>query len=258
MKPSWRFIFIILITGAVIIFYSFTNYQLKINNYEIKKTDIKKFIVGDTTPVDARIVVQYVVEKPEMDSSEQRILLIGDSMLEQLRWRVRDYAQQNGHDLKTVMWYSSQSMWFGQYDTLTHFINEYKPTYIILVLGANELFVSKIKQKRSDYVKKIIRDMDTIPYIWVGPPNWRDDTGINQLILRYAGQGNYYPSYKITQNPSFARYNDGAHPRPQAASNWMDSVAVWIMDDSRFPIMMEMPDKKYKGSTNTTIIQPLK
>ena len=258
MKSSWRFIFIILITGAVIILYSFTNYQIKIKNYEIKKTDIKKFIIGDTTPVDARIIVRYEVEQPKMDSSKQRILLIGDSMLEQLRWRVRDYAEHNGHDMKTVMWYSSQSMWFGQYDTLKYYIKQYKPTYIILVLGANELFVSNIKQKRADYVKRIIKQMDTIPFIWVGPPNWKDDTGINQLILRYAGRKNYYPSYKITQTPSFARYNDGAHPRPQAASRWMDSVAVWIMDNSRFPIILKKPDKKYKSSTHTTILQPIR
>ena len=258
MKAIWQFIIILLITAAVLTLYSFSNIEIKAGDFELKKSKLRIFIIGDTTPVDAKIAIKITHEKPKTDSSKQRILLIGDSMLEQLRWRARDYAQQNGHDLKTVMWYSSQSMWYGKYDTLKYFINDYKPTYIILVLGANELFVRDIKQKRAKYVKNIIKQIDTIPFIWVGPPNWRDDTGINHLILRYAGRRNYYPSYLITQTPTFARYGDGAHPKPKAAANWMDSVAVWIMDKSRFPILLNLPDKKYKGSTNTTILQPLK
>jgi len=257
MKKTWQFILMIFITGAVLAVYSFSDYQAHIGNVEIKKTDIEEFIIGDTTPVVARLVVLHHEEQVEMDSSSQRILLIGDSMLEQLRWRVRDYCVENGHDIKTVMWYSSQSMWFGQGDTLSYYINDYKPTYIILVLGANELFVRDIKKKRANYVKQIVRQMGDIPFIWVGPPNWKDDTGINNLILRYCGKSKYYPSYKISLNPGFIRYNDGAHPKPQTAFRWMDSVAVWIMDESRFPIIMEKPSKKYKNSTNTTILQPM-
>lgn len=248
----------IVITGAVLTFYSFVDYQVKIGGFELKKTRIEEFIVGDTTPVEARLMVMHRREKPKMDSSSQKILLIGDSMLEQLRWRMRDYCQENGHELKTVMWYSSQSMWFGQSDTLAYYIKEHKPTYIVMVLGANELFVSNIKQKRAKFVKKIIKQADTIPFIWIGPPNWKDDTGINNLILRYCGKYKYYPSYKITQNPQFARYADGAHPKPHAAANWMDSVAVWIQTESQYPIILNYPKQKYKGSTNTTILQPLK
>jgi len=260
MKNSWQFITILIVTFVLLTIYSFTNHQFKIAGVEIKRTNIKEIIMGDTIPTYAQTIQKRseAHAKVEMDSSSQKILLIGDSMLEQLRWRLRDYVESNGHQMFSVIWYSSQSEYYGKSDTLKYFICQYKPTYIMMVLGANELFVSDIINKRSNYVKKIVDDMDTIPFVWIGPPNWKDDTGINQLILRHAGKDRYYPSYKITQTPLFKRYNDGAHPKPESACQWFDSVAVWIMNDSRYPILLNLPKEKGKGSPNTTMLQPLK
>ncbi|MEA3450272.1 MAG: hypothetical protein U9Q83_00045 [Bacteroidota bacterium] len=259
MKDIWRFIFILLITFAVLTLYSFSSKTIKIGKIELKKTKIKTFIVGDTIPVDALIATKVQTETPKMDSSKQKILLIGDSMLEQFRWAMRDYCEENGHELNTVMWYSSQSKWFGEYDTLTYYINKLKPTYVILVLGANELFVSDIKTKRAKHVKKIVADFDTLPFVWVGPPNWKKDTGINQLIARYAKKGSYFPTINIClNNPKFSRYKDGAHPRRSAANYWMDELAIWIQEESSFPIILNKPEKKGSMSTNTVIIQPIK
>ena len=259
MKDVWRFIIIIFIAFGIITIYSFSSKTIKIGDIELKKTGISTFFVGDTIPQTALLALKVKNEVPQMDSSAQKILLIGDSMLEQMRWAVRDYCEANNHELNTVMWYSSQSMWFGQYDTLTYYINKYKPTYIILILGANELFVGDIKTKRADYVKKIVADMGDTPFVWVGPPNWKKDTGINDLIMRYAHKGKYYPTLNISlNNPTFKRYSDGAHPLPATAHYWMDELAKWIMEDSDFPILLDKPNQKGSMSSNTVIIQPLK
>jgi hypothetical protein len=260
MKNTWKFTSILLITLTVLGLYSFSDLQLNLGKTQIKKTGIKDFIVGDTILTEAKlaITISSKKEKVEMDSSSQKILLIGDSMLEQFRWRLRDYVEKNGHEMKSVIWYSSQSEWYGKSDTLTYFINEYKPTYVILVLGANELFVENIISKRSEYAKHVVEQMDTLPYVWVGPPNWKDDTGINQLILRHAGPKNYFPSYEMTMTPLFKRYNDGAHPKPESAALWVDSVASWIMNESNHPILLEKPDTKGTITPNTTILQPWK
>ncbi len=259
MKDIWRFISILLITFAVLTIYSFSPKTIKIGKIELKKTGIRTFIMGDSTPTEAMIAEKVKIKTPKLDTSKQRILLIGDSMLEQLRWAMRDYCQANGDQLYTVMWYSAQTKWFGKYDTLSYYIKKIKPTYIFMVLGANELFVSDIKTKRAKYVKKIIKEFDTIPFIWVGPPNWKKDTGINQLIARYAKRGRYYPSIDISlNNPKFRRYRDGAHPLPSTAKYWMDQIAIWVMNKSDYPILLNKPNKKGTMSTNTTILQPLK
>ncbi|MCQ2975413.1 MAG: SGNH/GDSL hydrolase family protein [Bacteroidales bacterium] len=255
MKPIWKIFTIISIVTLILAYYSIFAPTLSFGNTAIKKSGISTFILGDTTPVYA--VEMYCSEyKPKdgIDSSQQKILLIGDSMLEQFRWRLRDYCAENGHKMQSVIWYSSQSEWYGTTDTLKYFINKFQPTYVILILGANELFVRDIITKRTPCVKHILEQIDTLPYIWVGPPNWKEDTGINEMIISNVGSRRYYPS----KNLKYKRYPDGAHPKPESAFMWCDSVAKFIMEKSKYPILMNPPTKKYSGSPNTTILQPWK
>ncbi|MBP5370123.1 MAG: SGNH/GDSL hydrolase family protein [Bacteroidales bacterium] len=255
MKPIWKFIAALAITTAILAAYSFSDTPVDVAGTEIKQSGMKVFICGDTTPVYAtEMYTSEYTPQTGIDSTSQTILLIGDSMLEQFRWRLRDYCAENGHQMQSVIWYSSQSEWYGKTDTLKYFINKFKPTYVILILGANELFVRDIITKRTPYVKHIIEQIDTIPFIWVGPPNWKDDTGINEMIVSNVGSRQYYPS----KNLKYKRYADGAHPKPESASMWCDSVAKFIMEKSRHPILLNPPTKKYTGSPNSTILQPWK
>ena len=251
----------LVIAFALIIFYSFQQQPIKIYDLEIKQAGIKNFVWGDPIPTDA--FTEFSIFNPTnkkdtviTDTAKQRILLIGDSMLEGLMLRMRDYAAYNGHDLKTVIWYSSSSLWYGTSDTISHFINKYKPTYVMLVLGANELFIRDIKNKRLRYVKRIISQMDTLPYVWVGPPNWKDDTGINDLILNNVGNTKYYPSKDL----SYDRTSDGAHPTHKSAALWMDSVATWVQTESSYRINLHRPPDtvRYRQSPNATLLQPKK
>ncbi|MBQ3655268.1 MAG: SGNH/GDSL hydrolase family protein [Bacteroidales bacterium] len=255
MKSGFRIVIIMVVVTALLSAYSFAKPKITICGEDLKKSKIAEFAIGDTLPLFIEGV--YTSEyKPRVgiDSSKQKILLIGDSMLEQFRWRLRDYCKENGHEMASVIWYSSQTEWYGTTDTLKYFINKEQPTYIILILGANELFVKDIIKIRTPYVKHILEQIGDIPYIWVGPPNWRDDTGINEMILANVGSRRYFPSKNLT----YKRYADGAHPKPESAFMWADSVASFIMNKSRYPILLNTPSQKYSGSPNSTILQPWK
>jgi hypothetical protein len=175
-------------------------------------------------------------------------------MLEGLMYRAKEYTDFNGHQLYPVIWYSSSTLWYGQYDTLSYFIKKYKPSYIMIVLGANELFVGNIFEKRNKYVKRILQQIDTIPYVWIGPPNWKDDTGINDMIITNVGKGHYFESKKLT----YKRGHDGAHPVRSSSNMWMDSIAQWMMTDCQHPILMQQPTVKETPHPNPTLLQPLK
>lgn len=250
------------ITIALLILYSFSTKKINFFGIELKQTDWKYYIVKDTIPKSAMIAVNIdLSNKRELDTNKQKILLIGDSMLEQLRKAMFDYCQKNGHQLQCVIWYSSQSQWYGSTDTLHYFIKKYNPTYIFLVLGANELFVSNIKEKRAKFVKNIVQTLEknSVPFVWVGPPNWKEDTGINELILQYAGYDRYFATYKISlNNPNFKRFKDGAHPMQQSAYYWMDELAKWVKNFSRNPIILDPPTVKTAKLPPTDILQPLK
>lgn len=188
----------------------------------------------------------------ECDTMPQTILLIGDSMLEGLGPRLAAYADENGHSLYMVIWYSSTSEVWGKSERLRHYIGLLHPTYIVLSLGANELFVRDIAVKREDYVKKIIADMDSIPYLWIGPPNWKQDTGINDLIEANTPEGAFFRS----DGMSFERAGDGAHPTRSSAAEWADSIARWMPEHSRHPIRMKMPKKQSGKPVRTFIHSP--
>lgn len=259
-RSLWQFISMLVIVFFLLTIYSFSRIEIKIYGVELKKTDIENYIFNIDSSETIKIKnLDHLTDttkkhKVVTDTTTQRVLLIGDSMLEGLMLRLRDYTAFNGHKLKTVIWYSSQTYWYGSSDTLRYFIKKYKPTYVMLVLGANELFVRDIKTKRVKYVKKILAQIDTIPYIWVGPPNWKDDTGINDLIVSNTGEYRYFPSKDLTYN----RTKDGAHPTHSSAAIWMDSIASFIMNKSDYRIRMKFPDKRYKISPNATLLQPLK
>ncbi len=184
--------------------------------------------------------------KSPIDTTSQHILLIGDSMTGVFRWPLRDYCQYNGHKLSVVIWDAANTIWYNIDDTFAYYVNKVKPTYIFVLLGSNELFVPDIN-KREKYIRGILRQIGDIPFIWIGPPNWKKDTGINDLLLRIVGKDRFFPTYKISMNnPHFTRYPDGAHPRLKAAKIWMDSLAVWIMTKSSYPICMYKP--KHRGN----------
>lgn len=186
------------------------------------------------------------------DTTEQVIMLCGDSMLEGLGPRLAAYAEANGHTLYTVMWYSSTSEVWGKSDKLKHYINKLRPTYIVLCLGANELIVSDIVNKREKYVSKIIEDIDTIPFLWIGPPNWRKDTGINDLIASKAPQGTFF----LSDGMNFVRTKDGAHPTRNSAAEWLDSVVRWMPANALYPIRLNIPEKNSGKAAQTFIHQP--
>jgi len=253
--PRDYFQYVWLLLGVLVLFtvLSFSNVKIRIGSYELKDSGIRKFFLPEVLPMAQAadsIVQEGTGEK--VDSSAQKFLLIGDSMLEFLRIRLGDYCRKNGHTMNAVIWYSSSSLWYGQCDTLKNFINKHKPTYVLLVLGANELFIKDITTERAEYVRNIIAQMDTLPFVWVGPPNWKDDTGINDLILRYAGKDRYFPS----KNLSYERTKDGAHPKRESAYKWMDSVAVYLQTEARYKILMTPPDTFLNKVPPTEILQP--
>ena len=186
------------------------------------------------------------------DSASKTILFIGDSMLEGLGPRLAAYAEKNGHTLYNVIWYSSTSEVWGRSDKLRHYIDTLHPDYVFVCLGANELFVSDIINKRRGYVHKILSDIDTIPYVWIGPPNWKPDTGINQLVASETTEGGFF----LSDGMHFERSRDGAHPTRTSAAAWMDSVARWMPAHSFHPIRMEVPDNASGRAKRIFVHQP--
>lgn len=255
--------FWLIITSALICFTLYSFYDGNLFGFEVKKCSIAEDLtyettcdsisddvaIGDSaaTSFDPRIAI-------EPDTASKTILFIGDSMLEGLGPRMASYAKKNGHKLYNVIWYSSTSEIWGRCDTLKHFIKTFNPDYILVSLGANELFVKDIKKKRKKYVEHILSQIGNIPYVWIGPPNWKPDTGINELVESTVDDGSFF----LSDGMHFDRAKDGAHPTRTSAALWMDSIASWITTKSNHPIKLERPDKNLYRPNRVIILQPAK
>ncbi len=171
----------------------------------------------------------------EIDSLPQSIFIFGDSMTLNLAYRLAQYARQNGHTINSVNWDSSNTITWAQSDTLDYFIKKFKPTFIFIALGSNELYLKK-PETRIPYVKKILEKIDTIPYIWLGPPNWKEDAGINDMLAKECRPGSFF----LTNGMKLDRKKDKVHPTRQASALWVDSVVRWLPNSSH-PIVMDIP-----------------
>ena len=176
------------------------------------------------------------------DSLPQSIFIFGDSMTFNLALRLAQYAKANGHEIHSVNWDSSNTKIWAESDTIQHYIKLYRPTHIFISLGSNELYF-KDPSSRAPYVKSIIEKIDTIPFVWIGPPNWKEDTGINDMLEEICGKGSFFRSAGM----EFKRKKDNIHPTRESSALWIDSIMRWL-PKSDHPFIANIPPDSIKKS----------
>ncbi len=267
MNKPYRGLWALLLTALV--FFTVLSLKtdgIKLGGFEIKTSSFAQsmksiFTGGDSTAIDSLDANGRLPNgrhpkgwRAPVDTTAQTILFIGDSMLEGLAPRLAKYCDKNGHTLAEVIWYSSSSKVWGESGRLAELIAKYKPNYIFICLGANELYVPDIKRARRHFVKKILAEIGDIPYVWIGPPNWDEDTGINDLIEQEVDDGCFY----LSAHDHFERSRDGAHPTRASAHQWMDRVVKWMADNCAHPIRLKNPGEGVGKASHIIVYQPPK
>ena len=177
------------------------------------------------------------------DNSEERILIMGDSECGGLCRQLNDYCVQNGHDLVlSFVWNSATILNFAYADTVTKIIKKYKPTYIFLVVGLNELYAKDIS-KRKTAAMTLAKKLEGIRYSWIGPANYVKDHVINNVFLSSAAPGSFFSSKDL----NLPKGSDNRHPNTEGYKIWMDTIASWVTTSARFPITMNKPVKRKQG-----------
>ena len=259
-KHYWGLWTLLLAALLFFVLLSFKTDGFNIGGLEIKTASFvqrtkDRLAAPDTTVGGAREtagVRQDTTWRAPMDTTAKNILFIGDSMLEGLAPRLANYCHKSGHTLIEVIWYSSSTKCWAETARLTELINKHHPDYIFVCLGANELYVPDIKNARKPFLKKILAEIGDIPYVWIGPPNWDKDTGINDLLAQNLKKGCFY----LSANDHFDRSRDGAHPTRASAHRWMDRVVKWIAKQGAHPILLNHPGDGIDRADRIVIYQP--
>lgn len=229
--------------------------DITIGEWTIKKAPISDYLLKEESntllsleeSADSINAADLQPEIIKTDSLPQSLFIFGDSMTFNLALRLAQYAKQNGHTIHSVNWDSSNTKIWAEHDTLAYYIEKYHPTQIFISLGSNELYY-KDPESRAPYVKKILEVIDTIPYVWIGPPNWKEDTGINDMLQRICKKRSFFRSAGM----QFKRKKDNIHPTRESSAMWVDSIMRWLPESSH-PFMADMPSDSI-GKSNPNIV----
>ncbi len=189
--------------------------------------------------------------KAVLDEAPQRILILGDSMIEGLLPRLADYAAENGHSLNAVIWYGSRTIDWANSSRLTEVLAAARPTFVIIALGSSELKVRDV-EKRAVAVERMLHRIGSSKVLWIGPPNWTTDTGINALLERTLGSGRFFRSAEL----HFERKRDGIHPTLGSSERWLDAVVRYVVEESAVPIRLATPKKTGTPRPRVRVFSP--
>jgi len=273
MKSYLKIIAILFLPLAFVVFYAYSPVQIPPPGWKLSKISLPypalltaKEGNGFATPRQKEkpskglphrkkvsSINKTTTEEVTLDTASQRILFFGDSMVEGLLRRMNSYAFANRHKMTNVVWYSSTTEIWALTDTLRYFINKVEPTFAMISLGSNEQFVKDVGG-REVFIREIVHELKGIPFVWIGVPAWKEDTGINELTQRIVGRNRYFDSRDIT----LQRGSDRRHPTFAAASLWMDSIARWMSGpQTAHPIRMDKPADGTRHPYKTYVLQPL-
>ena len=196
---------------------------------EKKKVAVEsKDTIPDSVAVDSlkKELVHQTYDFPyTVNDSIKRILFVGDSQLENLRKPVRKRLMDNNYQLvASVVWYGSTTKQWANTDTLSYFISKYKPDFVLIALGLNEVH-ARDHERRKKYAQTIKSNLEqrNLPYYYIGPAFWMKDKGITTVLQETFGEL-FFPSHLLT----LERSTDGKHPSKDAATVWFEQVAEQI------------------------------
>ena len=171
-----------------------------------------------------------------LSASKEKMLVLGDSMVEVLSPYLNAYAIENRHEMVPAIWYGSTTAAWAKSPELGKLLREINPTMVIVVLGSSELTSPSI-ESRKPFVDALLKRIGPRKVVWVGPPNWRADTGINDLLETELGKDRFFRSEHL----ELPRKHDGIHPNAEGGRIWMNAVASWLSTESRFETQMNPP-----------------
>lgn len=101
---------------------------------------------------------------------------------------------------------------------LKELIARHKPDIVIITLGTNDVFVP-YPAAMANNVQNIVKRVGARECYWMGPPTWKPDTGIVQVIKDNAAPCKFYDS----SNLKLQRAGDGIHPTDRGGADWASS-----------------------------------
>lgn len=221
-----------------------TNLEKELSSSE--KEEIIRAVLREDYALPSDISKKAATARPKLPLSaekeehiSQRILLLGDSETGGLIYPLNDYCVANGHKLEAVYtWFSASILNFGYSNKVDELMEKYKPTFVIFVVGLNEMYVTDM-DRRTEAAKLFLKKLGDTPYLWVGPANFTTDHGINKVFETTADPG----CFVLSKDLEIPRGGDHRHPNVEGYKIWMDYIASYIQSNHAYPFNFLPPER---------------
>ena len=156
------------------------------------------------------------------------VLHVGDSFAGALGVPLGKRLKAAG--LRSVLEYQTSSYiptWAAKGE-LSHYVSRYSPDLVLITLGANEFELSA-PETRAGAVRRLVKQLEGRPCVWISPPRWKEDTGILGVIRENSKPCRFLDSDTIVHD--LARKPDKIHPSDAGREVWADAVFSWLVHE---------------------------
>lgn len=166
-------------------------------------------------------------EPPELPRGTL-VLHVGDSFAGSLGVPLAKRLKAAG--LRSVLEYQTSSYiptWAAKGE-VSKFVTRYSPDVVLITLGANEFELSA-PETRAGAVRRLVKQIEGRPCVWISPPRWKKDTGILAVIRENSKPCRFLDSDTIVHD--LARKPDKIHPSDAGREVWADAVFSWLVHE---------------------------
>ena len=154
------------------------------------------------------------------------VLHVGDSMVggnlgltRALEQRFSAEGAKFIHDYKV----SESIVSYDHSPKLKSLIEKIHPDIVIITLGTNDVFVP-YPASLAGNIRNIVKRASGSECYWMGPPTWKPDTGIVQVLKDNVAPCKFFDS----SNLKLQRGGDGIHPTDRGGAEWATSFWTYF------------------------------
>jgi lysophospholipase L1-like esterase len=149
-------------------------------------------------------------------------MLVGDSMAEGIGPHLQKKVEAAGGRFINAQERSSTIVWWQGSGKLRELLLKHRPDIVFIALGSNEIFIEE-PHMRAPLIKAMVAELGTRPAFWIGPPCWKPDKGLINVIDENFQESHFYNSNDL----QVARAPDGKHPTAQGYQYWTELIWNW-------------------------------
>jgi len=128
------------------------------------------------------------------------------------------------------VWESASISAFDESDRIPTLMKRYNPDLVLLTLGANDVF-SDHPEYLIKHIESIVKKVGHRDCIWIGPPLWKGDKGLVDVLADHVAPCRFYDSQHLV----LSRAGDGIHPTEKGGEVWADAFWPFFKGQAEAP-----------------------